>query len=222
MPEIIPAIIAKDFGELEKKIKLVEPYVSWVQLDVMDGKFAPEKSWPFVAAAPQGKPAELKNISTSLNLEAHLMVFEPEKEIDAWINSGVKEILIHIESTKNLQEIIKKIKGAGLKAGVVLNLETDVTKIEETFIDSVDLVQFMAIAQIGYHGHPFDDKVIPKIIALRQKYPNVKIAVDGGINSETAKKAAKAGADILVAGSAIFAESNIEKAINELKQSINN
>jgi ribulose-phosphate 3-epimerase len=213
MIEIIPAIIAKDFEELEKKIKLVEPYVKWAQLDVMDGKFAPEKSWD--------NPRELKNISTSLNLEAHLMVSEPEKEIEKWINSGVKKILIHIESTKNVHEIIKKIKGAGLKAGVVLNLETDVAKIEP-FADSVDLVQFMAIAQIGYHGHPFDDKVIPKIIALRQKYPNVKIAVDGGINSETAQKTAQAGADILVAGSAIFAEGNIEKAINELRQSINN
>lgn len=219
MPEIIPAIIAKDFEELQQKIKSVEPYVSAVQIDVMDGRFAPEESWPFDTA--QGKAEDLKNISTNLNLEAHLMVSEPEKEIDRWINSGVRKILIHIESTEILPEIIKKIKDAGLEIGVVLNLETEVSEVD-AFVDSIDLVQFMAIAQIGYHGHPFDDKVIPKIIALRQKYPNVKIAVDGGINSETAQKAAQAGADILVAGSAIFGNGNVGKAIEELNGSISN
>ncbi len=211
MPEIVPVIIAKNFTELEKKLKFVEPLTRAVQLDVMDGIFAPEKSW--------NNPAELKNLKTTLDLEAHLMISEPEKEIDNWISSGVKRILVHFETTKNLKEIIEKIKDAGVKVGVVLNLETPVSAIDE-FIDKIDLVQLMSVAQIGYHGHPFDERVLPKISALRQKYPNVKIAIDGGINIETAKKAAKAGADILVAGSAIFDSEDVKKAFEELRNSV--
>lgn len=208
MIEIIPAIIAKDFAELKKKIELVEPYVSWAQLDVMDGRFAPEISW--------NNPDDLKKIKTNLNLEAHLMVFEPEAEIEKWISSGVKRILVHFESTKILAEIIEKIKNASIEAGAVLNLETEIGVIDE-FMKKINLVQLMAIEKIGYHGHAFDQKVIPKISALRANYPDVKIAVDGGINKNTAKKAILAGADILVAGSAVFESQNIEASIKDLK-----
>jgi len=243
MPEIIPAIIAKDFLELEKKIKLIESYVNWVQLDVSDGKFTTMKTW--------NSPGELKQIDTKLNLEVHLMIFEPEKEIDKWINSGVKRILIHYESTEQLPDLIEKIKNIGLEVGVVLNLQTPIEVVDELLagpFDSasptamlrsgnnndllpeqgdevaaskaIDVIQLMGISEIGYYGHPFSDRVIPKIFSLKAKYSNVKIAVDGGINSETVQKAAQAGADILVAGSAIFESGDARKAIEELKQSI--
>lgn len=214
MMEVVPAIIAKTFQELEKKIKLVEPYVKWAQLDIMDGVFAPEKSWD--------NPEELKKISSNLNFEAHLMVSQPEKEIERWINSPIKRILIHLESTEHLLDIFQKIKAAGLEFGVVLNLQTPISVLKELSvkIEDLEVVQLMGISEIGYHGHPFDERVISKIFSLRVKYPNVKIAVDGGINSETAPKAAQVGADILVAGSAIFGSDDAGKAIEELKNSI--
>lgn len=222
MPEVIPAIIPKDFQELQQKIKLVEPYVypepgrgvQWVQLDISDGKFTTMKSW--------SSPEDLKQIDTKLNLEAHLMISEPEKRIERWINSGVKRILIHYESTEHLAEIIKKIKDAGLEAGVVLNLQTPISILDELQIVPSDLqvIQLMGISEIGYYSHPFSDRVIPKIFSLKVKFDNVKIAVDGGINAETAKKVAQAGADILVAGSAIFGAQDIGKAIEELKGSL--
>lgn len=217
MPEIIPAIIAKDFAELERKIRLVEPYVTAVQIDVMDGIFAPQESWPYLSG---GLPSisELTKIKTAVNLEAHLMVAESEREIDQWISSGVKRILVHIESTKKLREMIGKIKAAGVAAGVVLNLETDVSAVND-IIGQIDVVELMAIAQIGYHGQPLDERVIPRIHALQIKYPDVKIEVDGGVNLVNAGRLVEAGADILVAGSAIFGQADVGKAIGRLKES---
>jgi len=104
MIEIIPTIIAKDFQELEEKIKKVEPYVEWVQLDVMDGQFVENATWD--------KPTDLKNLETNLNLEAHLMIQNPEENIDDWIESGVKRIIIHFESTDQPKEAIERIKKA--------------------------------------------------------------------------------------------------------------
>jgi len=213
--EIVPAIIAKDFNELRQKVGLVETYVSAVQLDIMDGVFAPQKTWD--------EPADLKNLKTGLIFEAHLMVSRPEKEIDKWLASGVKKILIHVESTKNLKEIEEKISGAGLEMGLALNLDTKLEVLDSILISqhsNIQSVQLMAIAKIGFHGQAFDERVIPKIRALRAKYPHVKIEVDGGINIETAKKATQAGADVLVTGSAIFNAQNIKEAIEELYKSI--
>ena len=261
MAEIVPAIIAKDFEELKDKIKKVEPFVNWVQLDVMDGKFAPEKTWPYichpelVSGSQNGRemPKQvrhdriklLKELNTKLNLEAHLMVEEPEKEIGRWLESGVKRILVHYEAIKNdlrrtIYDLRKKCNEHGVELGLVLNLETPIdvlNDLSEFFPPrdfdgelsrtadpsraenhkSLFLIQLMSIAQIGYHGHYFDEKVIPKIKALKERCSCVKIAVDGGINKETAKMALSAGADILVAGSAIFNNGNIEVAVKDLR-----
>jgi len=214
--EIVPAILAKDFNDVQQKIKAVELYVQWVQLDVGDGRFMAVETW--------NNPADLRQIETKLSLEVHLMVSEPENIIDGWIASGVERILIHIESTEKLIEILEKIKASGMETGLVLNLQTPIDSLDNILIfqyPNIKVIQLMGISEIGYYGHPFDERVIPKIMALRDKYGAIKIAVDGGINKEIAKKAAQAGADILVAGSAIFGKPDVGKAIEELKESLN-
>src|SRR3989338_58093 len=100
MTEILPAIIVNNFKELEEKIKLVEPYVKWVHIDVMDGKFTPQTSWPY----SEGAIADLLKLDTKLNIEIHLMIDKPEKTIDVWIASSAKRFLIHYESTHELDE----------------------------------------------------------------------------------------------------------------------
>jgi ribulose-phosphate 3-epimerase len=196
----------------------------------MDGKFAPEETWPYSTGSD---PTELKNLKQNFNLEAHLMIEEPEKIIDKWINSGVKRILVHVESlisklkTQNsnlqlkCQNLANRCKERDIEFGLVLNLETSIEVLDDlVFIihNSKFIIQLMSIAQIGYHGHPFDEKVIHKIKALREKYPDVKIAVDGGVNESTARKTTEAGADILVVGSAIFDSENVENAIKRLEK----
>jgi len=203
MIEIIPAIIPKFFQEIEEKIKLVEPYVDWVQLDVMDGKFVNNSTW--------NNPNDLKSLNTNLNLEVHLMINNPEEAIDDWIESGVKRIIIHYESTDKHKEIIEKVKRAGLEIGLAINPETSIEVIDEFYKD-IDLVLIMSVNP-GFGNQDFLNESVDKIRQLRERYKNVNIEVDGGVNLETAPNVIKAGANILISGSAIFKSNNIEETI---------
>jgi len=207
MIEIIPAIIPKFFQEIEEKIKLVEPYVDWVQLDVMDGKFVNNLTW--------NNPNDLKSLNTNLNLEVHLMINNPEEAIDDWIESGVKRIIIHYESTDKHKEIIEKVKRAGLEIGLAINPETSIEVIDEFYKD-IDLVLIMSVNP-GFGNQDFLNESVDKIRQLRERYKNVNIEVDGGVNLETAPNVIKAGANILISGSAIFKSNNIEETIKKLK-----
>jgi ribulose-phosphate 3-epimerase len=208
MIEIIPTIIAKDFQELQEKVSKVEPYVEWVQLDVMDGQFVDNATW--------NNPADLSDLKTSLKMEVHLMISNPEEYLDEWIASGVKRIIIHFESTKQPEEVIRRIKQAGLEVGLAINPETSV-EVVDSFIDRLDMVLVMSVRP-GRGGQQFLEETLDKVKDLRSKYQNVNIGVDGGINSETAPKVIEAGANLLAAGTAIFQSDNIEQTIKELKQ----
>ncbi|MBU1177007.1 MAG: ribulose-phosphate 3-epimerase [Patescibacteria group bacterium] len=207
MIQIIPTIIAKDFQELQDKINKVELHAEWAQLDVMDGKFVNNTTWQ--------NPVDLKNLETNLNLEAHLMVKNPEEVIDQWIESGVKRIIIHYESTKKITEIIDKIKKAGLEVGLAINPETSLEKIVD-FIEKIDLVLIMTVNP-GFGGQDFLNESVDKIKQLRGEYKDVNIEVDGGINLKTASKVIQAGANFLAVGTAIFKSDNIKEVINKFK-----
>ncbi|MBI3459122.1 ribulose-phosphate 3-epimerase [Candidatus Azambacteria bacterium] len=208
MTEIIPAIIAQDFKELQDKINLVEFCVDWVQIDVIVGIFVTSLNW--------NNPSEIKNLKTQINIEVHLMIDQPELVIDSWINSGAKRILVHYESTKKLDEVIDKIKKAGLEVGIVLKMETPI-EVLDNFIDKIDVIQLMGIVEIGFYGQPFDHRVLKKISTLRKIYPNVIIEIDGGVTLEKAEALVKAGVNRLVAGSAIFKSNDIKETIEKLR-----
>ena len=214
MIQIIPTIIAKDFQELQDKINKVELHAEWAQLDVMDGKFINNITWPH---AERGKtnPVDLKNFKTNLNLEAHLMINNPEEVIDQWIESGVKRIIFHYESTKKITEIIDKIKKAGLEVGLAINPETSLEVIGN-FIEKIDLVLIMTVNP-GFGGQDFLNESVDKIKQLRGEYKDVNIEVDGGINLKTASKVIQAGANFLAVGTAIFKSNNIKEVIKKLK-----
>ena len=211
---IIPAIIAKDFEELQSKLAKIDGLVSWAQIDVMDGVFVPPKTWD--------NPADLENISTVINLEAHLMIANPENIIDKWINSPVKRILLHHESTTHAQieKLIEKIQKSGKEAGIALKLQTPLFVLDPLIQDprsKIRTVQLMSISEIGYHGHPFEEKVLERIKTLREKYPDVTISVDGGVSLDNAPKILSAGADNLLVGNAIFKSENIKETIEKFK-----
>ncbi|MDD2753052.1 MAG: ribulose-phosphate 3-epimerase [Candidatus Portnoybacteria bacterium] len=244
MSEIIPAIIAKDFNELKEKIKLVERRAKTVQLDVMDGIFVSDKTWPLDSfldhgsGLAQGKPSvnDLEKLETNLFLEAHLMVDNPHRVLNEWLNSKVGRVILHWEAIEKIHnhEILpyKTQVGAGFpisnlaqeahrnnkEFGVALNLETPITVLNN-FISEIDMVLLMSVKP-GQGGQKFEESVIPKIILLRQKYPDVKIGVDGGVNKENILKLAEAGAGFLVVGSAIFADDDPAKALEDFKKII--
>ncbi len=213
MIEIIPAIIAEDFRELKKKIRLVEPYVDWVQIDIMDGKFVPHSTW--------SEPKKLKDINTNLKIETHLMILDPFKTVDDCLRAGVSRVIIHWESLKSnpegqLKKITEKVKSYKSQIGVALNPETPWQEIK-AFVKNLDLVLLMGVNP-GRSGQSFREEILPKIKALRELSANLNIEVDGGVKSENVRKIIEAGANILVAGSAIFEARDVKMAIEELRQ----
>ena len=217
MAEIVPAIIARDSEEVKQKLALIEGAVEWAQIDVMDGVFTPPVTF--------NDPAALRDITTTVRLEVHLMVAHPENVIDAWINSPVARILLHYESTapEKLAELAAKVSAAGKEVGIALKLETPISVLDSLFQASsfkFHVVQLMGIAEIGYHGHPFDECVLDKIHALHEHHPNVIIAVDGGVSLKNAGTILEAGASCLVVGSAIFKSDNAKETIKKFQSAV--
>jgi ribulose-phosphate 3-epimerase len=181
----------------------------------MDGQFVDNITW--------NNPADLKNLETKINLEAHLMIQNPEMVIDNWIESGVRRIIFHYESTEYHQEIIKKIQEAGLEVGLAINPETPIEVLDpfsQILNSRFQILILVMTVQPGRGGQQFLEETLDKIRNLREKYKSVNIEVDGGINPETAPKVIQAGANLLASGSAIFKNDNIEKNIQLLEQRV--
>lgn len=213
MVDIIPAIIAKDFKDLEDKLRQVEARAQWVQLDIMDGKFVPNETF--------NDPARLKDLKTPVNLEAHLMIEEPWLFLDGWLDSGVKRVIVHFEAVTTetiMDSMIKKAKSRGAEFAIAFNPETD-WQLANNLIPKIDMVLFLSVNP-GFYGKEFLPSVLSKITILRKAFPDVRIEVDGGIKPGIAKRVADAGADGLVIGSYIFGSDNPAEAIDKLKEEI--
>lgn len=214
MAEIIPAIIAENYKELEEKVKAVEGLCEWVQVDVMDGKFVLQRTF--------NRPADLANLKTSLKLEAHLMIEHPWNFIDDWLAAGIKRMIVHYEAVgfrldaeRVFEEMITKCHLAGCEFSIALNPETPIDVLDP-YILKIDTVQIMGVKP-GRAGQPFMPHDLLKVERLREKYPNVKIELDGGVNLETAPVMLKAGVDMLVVGSYIWQAEDKKTAIESLR-----
>ncbi len=208
MPElkIAPSILSADFGKLNAEIAEVEPHVEYIHVDVMDGHFVPNITLG---------PPIVKKIKSSLPLDVHLMIENPEKYIPAFIEAGADIISVQVETCDDLPAVIKQIKDLGAKASLVYNPDTPLDGIEEVLAD-LDQVLLMTVFP-GFGGQKFIETVLPKISQLRGLAPELDIEVDGGINAETVKLARDAGANVFVAGSYIFGSEDRIAAIQSLK-----
>ncbi len=207
MTEIIPAINTDSFEEVVRRIKLIEPYTKWVQLDIADGTFTKNTTWH--------NSQDLLGLETSLNIEVHLMINNIEERIENWLIAPVKRIIFHLETAKDPDFVIEKCHEAGKEAGIAIGPDTSWTKLVPYF-QKVDLFQVLGVYP-GLAGQKFQEDCFDKIKHLRKEYPQCIIEVDGGMDAETAERAIEAGANIIVAASAIFSADDIKKAIEELQ-----
>ncbi|MED4826956.1 ribulose-phosphate 3-epimerase [Bacillus atrophaeus] len=216
MIKVAPSILSADFASLGKEIKDVEQGgADYIHIDVMDGHFVPNITiGPLIVEAV--RPV------TELPLDVHLMIEEPDRYIPAFAKAGADVISVHAEACPHLHRTIRLIKEHGVKAGVVLNPHTPVDMIKHV-IEELDLVLLMTVNP-GFGGQKFIHSVLPKISEVRRladvKGKNeILIEVDGGVNKETAPLCIEAGANLLVAGSAIYGQNDRKKAISDIRGS---
>jgi len=216
--ELIPAIIPKSYRDVEESIAKVKDFVSTVQIDVMDGVFAPEPSWPYNGTDPQKfrDLIEQKNgfpFWELLDVEMDMMVADPHEKIDDWIATGASTLIIHSESTDRMEDIVTTIRERGAQYALALKPSTNNEELER-WVEHAEFIQCMGNDKIGFHGVAFDPSVLDKIRDLKKRFPNTPIGVDIGVNKDTAQSIVEAGATRLVSGSAIFNADSLDMAIH--------
>ncbi len=213
MTKIFPSLLSADFLNLKQEmIELERAGVDALHFDVMDGQFVPNISIGFPIL-------EAVRSATSLPIDVHLMINNPEQYIDTFIDKGANKLSVHYEATPNIHRIVQRIKNRGVEAGVVINPGTPISALD-TLLDEVDYVLIMSVNP-GFGGQKFIPSSLRKIAQLKeqrnQRELDFKIEVDGGVNAETATQVIEAGADWLVAGSYFFNQQNYQQATQILK-----
>ncbi|MBT3405994.1 ribulose-phosphate 3-epimerase [Candidatus Woesearchaeota archaeon] len=207
MRRIVPTVIAKSPEKLLDAIYKVKDCVDWIQLDVMDGTFAPNKSLDFDFSLPD----------VECRFEAHLMMDHPLE----WIKKHIDEVdtfLIHVESRDDLDGVIEFVKSKGKKVGLALKVTSSLDVLEPYF-DKIDQVLLMTV-QIGFYGGKFLIDQVDRVKKLRKEHPELDIEVDGGVSLDTVKLVSDAGANFLASGSYIMMSDDVGKAVCDLMNAV--
>lgn len=216
MKKIAPSVLSADFSRLAEEVAAVSAAgADYIHVDVMDGHFVPNITiGPLVVEAIRR--------STRLPLDVHLMISNPDRYLEEFVAAGADILGVHVEVLPHLHRTLQRIKELGARASVTLNPSTPLVAVEHV-LDQVDQVLVMTVNP-GFGGQEFIASMIPKIRALRELVDRngleVDVEVDGGINAETIGLAARAGADVLVAGSAIFSTGNYSETIARFREKI--
>lgn len=210
---VAPSILSADFNNLGKDIEMInQSDADYIHFDVMDGVFVPNISFGIPVIKHVKKIAEKP-------LDVHLMIVDPDKFIQPFVEAGASIITVHYEVCRHLHRTIQLIKSFGAKASVCLNPHTPVAVLED-IIGDLDMVLLMSVNP-GFGGQEFIENTYKKVAQLREMIDNknadCKIEIDGGVNYETGKKLLDKGADVLVAGSFVFSADNPKEIISGLK-----
>jgi ribulose-phosphate 3-epimerase len=213
MPIVAPSILASDFGNLEREIKMInESEADWIHVDIMDGVFVPNISFGFPVLEAVKRHARKP-------MDVHLMIVEPEKFTEAFAKAGAQIISVHVEACPHLHRNIQQIKSFGCKAGVAINPHTAINQLENVIAD-VDLICMMSVNP-GFGAQKFIEHTYHKIRQLKSLISSTNssavIEIDGGVNEKNARPLLEAGADVLVAGNFVFSATDPKSVIRSLK-----
>jgi len=212
-PLIAPSILSADFGRLAEEVKAVEAAgADWIHVDVMDGRFVPPITLgPVVVEAVRR--------ATRLPLDVHLMIVEPEKHIPDFVKAGASSVTVHVETCPHLHRTLGQIRELGATPSVTLNPSTPLSALEEV-LGEVGMVLVMSVNP-GWGGQSFIPASVDKVRRLRAmldaRGSKARVEVDGGVNPQTARQVVAAGADVLVAGNAVFRAPDYRKAIADIR-----
>ena len=214
MKKIAPSILSADFARLGDEVRAVEAAgADYIHIDVMDGRFVPN-----ITIGPLVVDAVRK--VTQLPLDVHLMIEEPERYVDDFAKAGADIIVVHAEACRHLHRVVQQIKATGRKAGVSLNPATPLSVLDYV-LEELDLVLLMTVNP-GFGGQSFIEACIPKIQQLREMLDSrgceAELEIDGGVKPSNIARIAHAGADVLVAGSAVFNSTDYAETISEMKR----
>lgn len=203
--QVVPAILTEDPKALEAMVRQAEGFTTYVQFDIMDGRFVPSRSITC---------NHLTALTMKLSWEAHLMVDSPADYLEDFQKAGAQKIIFHYEATPSPRKVISQARRLGLKVGLAVNPETPVSAIH-SLVSEVDSVLFLTVDP-GFYGSRFIPEVLDKVVELRNTEPDVKIGIDGGIKEGNITHCARIGVDVIYVGSAIFLQPQPGKSFRHL------
>lgn len=240
---VTPAILPTDYKDLTSKLHKITSIVDWVQIDVVDGEYAPNKTWPFTEEAngmftsivKQDEPMPYWD---DMSFEIDLMVKNPAFEVDRWIAAGAMRLVVHLDSIEYdaFLDLARNIEEKGVEMVLGFGVDSSLEKLKK-YIDAaegtnvevntiknnkvINWIQCMGIEKIGFQAQPFDVRVLENIKKIKEMYPAMMISVDGGVNLHTAPQLVEAGADRLVVGSALFTSDSISDTLVKISDTFN-